>query len=283
MKYSLILAVFFVITFRIALDAEDDHAFKFTPYFKAATGTELGVDQSYSTLGLVTCYPIQCCSQLQLYNDICWHHFLKGENAFSIDTGLEWGDCDYSFGGYLGYDYRRHHGCAFDQISFGLQMEYCCWLVAFNLNTPLRNEATLCFSTFNYSGGFRAILKEFEAAYRIISLTIGRSFCSCLPGTEIAIGIEPYFLLTESKNLCGRKQKGAGGKARFLFNMCNGLNVEASISHDNIFQSRAQIILEIDLLQLFCQDSTNCCLLNKTFSRQKIIALKRRESWCHNW
>jgi hypothetical protein len=311
MKFSLMASVFFALVIWNTIHAQNENNLMLRPYLEVAAGTEPGVDEAYSTLGLFTNYPTSfsiCDSRLQLYNDICWQHFLKGSNGLSVEGGFSWDARDQSFGGYIGYDWRRRGGHSFDQISVGFQADWCCWAISLNLNNPLLKESIICFNVFDFEGEYRAIFKEFEATYRIVSMNISRSFCTCWPGLsglEVVIGFEPYILMTDSKNLYGRRQKGSGGKARFLFNICGALNVEASISHDTIFHNRAQIVLGIDLLQLFCAGGASCAgsasyagsakgtggldsfegiyYGNHTFRRQKVVASKHRESWKYNW
>lgn len=260
-----------------------------SPYFEMAAGTALGVKQTYFTLGNFTSILLTdlttSSSRLSFYNDTCWHHFLKGTNGASVESGIIRGNDFRSFGGYIGYDWRRWDGHSFHQISGGFQMKCCPWEVFLNFNCPLQNDITICSAQFEYEGGYNASLIEFDATYRIISVNVARSFCTCLPNIGVTVGIEPYFLESESKKLCSRNRKSWGGKARLLFNVCCSLNVEASISHDSIFNSRGQIVLGIDLLQLFCNCSNdnNCYNLPNIFRRQRLIAIKHKESWKHNW
>lgn len=257
------------------------------PYIDLASGTELGVTQAYSSLGLFTCVPTNVSnssSHLWLYTDVCWHHFLKGTNGASGEGGFLWGNNERFFGAYVGYDWRRWRGNSFDQISAGVQMKCCPWEVCANVNCPLREKAIICCSVFKFDGGFKSTLKEFDAAYGVASITIARYFCTCLPCVNFAFGIEPYYLWSGNRNICSRDRNGWGGRGKLLFNVCGALNIEVSVSHDNIFESRAQIAVGIDLLQLFCGCSCdNSCYLHKAFQRQRVVAVKRKESWKHNW
>lgn len=255
------------------------------PYLEMTAGTGLGVNQAYSTLGVLTTIPISisiASHPLLFYNDTCWHRLLKGTNAASLEGGFIWKNELRSFCGYIGYDWRRRSGHSFHQISGGFQINCSPWDVNVNLNYPLQSEINCCSAVFNYDAGYMASVNEFNATYRICSVNIAGSFCTCLPNLCFSVGLEPYFLMSGSKNLSNRIKKGWGGKARVLFNLDTALHIEASISNDKIFNSRAQIVLGIDLLQFF-KKSSCCCFSFNSFKRQKLIAIKHIDSWQYNW
>lgn len=286
MRRYIFIILFLTFKFWLAaeIEEEDSSFVGFRPYLEMSAGKEIGVDQSYSTLGVLTCFPISSCPRLQLYNDLCWHHFLKGSNGASVDFGIEYGDDELSYGGYIGYDWRRWRGNSFDQISAGVQMQYCCWEIAVDLNYPLQDKRRICFAHFDWDWGFHATFEEFEATYRILSINFSRLFSTCIPCIDFGIGVQPYYLISNGKNCICDRQKGGGCKARFLFDLYRAIEVEASISYDSIFRSRAKIVLEIDLFKLFCDNLCNeNCDLFRIFSRQKVVALKKRESWERNW
>lgn len=256
------------------------------PYFELAAGEEIGVNQSYTTLGVITTIPTRIAttnSRLWLYTDSCWYHLIKGTNGASIEGGFVWGNERMAWGGYLGYDSRRWHQNSFNQVAWGLQMMCGCWQVFCNFYCPLQDERIICDTTFDYPGGFRARVKDFDSTYYLSSINITRAFNTCIPCVCGAFGIEPYYLNTKSKSLCGKSEQAWGGRFRLLLNISEIIKVEASVSHDKIFNSRAQVVLGIDLMQAYRCSCDPIFPLYKTFRRQGLVAIKHRESWEHNW
>jgi hypothetical protein len=284
--FRLLILTFFVIVGAFSPLKGNDKLFLSRPYFEIATGNEIGVNQSYATLGVITTIPTRFKSstpRLWLYGDSNWTHFIKGTNGASVEGGFVWGNEDISWNGYVGYDVRRWHHSSFSQIASGLQMSYGCWQIFYNLYCPLQDDVVFCSTRFKYSGGFKATLKDFDATYRIASINISRSFNTCVPCICGAMGIEPYYLRSGSKNICNDIEKSWGAKLRFLLNISETIKLEASISHDKIFHTRAQVVLGIDLLQAYRCSCESTYPLYKSFRRQGLVAIKHRESWKRNW
>lgn len=255
------------------------------PYLEFSAGSQPGVNQSYSTLGVMAYLPIykfSNYSRIGSYTDVCWFHFLKGTNAASIEEGLIWQTNYCCFGAYLGYDWRRWDNHSFNQVSYGLTMTCCNWNLRLNMNYPLEKEHIICYTVCDYEAGYRSIFTKYDATYRTLSLTIARSFCTNLSCLDFSAAIEPYYISTNSRDQCGHNEKSWGGKIRFLFDLSDMFHAELSISQDKIFNTHSQITIGIDLLKAFsnCSCAYPC---SSVFQRQKIVPIKRKE-WCwQNW
>lgn len=264
----------------------EDKCFLARPYVEIAAGTDIGVNQSYSTLGVITTFPTNITnsvSRLWLYTDASWYHLIKGSNGATVEGGFVWGNDYTAFGGYTGYDCRRWHHNSFSQIVGGIQMMRGCWQVFVNLYCPLQDEVVFCSTKFRYSGGFRATLRDFDATYRMASINITRTFNTCIPCVSGVIGLEPYYMRSGSQHICDKIEQSWGGKLRFLLNISDIFKVEANVSHDKIFNTRAQVVLGIDLLQAFNCSYDPVCPLYHAFKRQTLVPIKHRDSWQYNW
>lgn len=257
----------------------------FRPYLEISAGSLPGVNESYSTLGVITCLPIYTfCnnSSLLSYTDVCWFHFLKGTNGASIEEGVIWSTNCCDFGCYLGYDWRRWDNHSFNQIAWGLLMTCNNWNLRFNMLYPIENEYVICSSSCVYEGGYKFRSKEYDATYQVISLSLGRSFCTKFCDITLSAAIEPYYTSTKSKNLCGCNEKSWGGGIYLLLDMCQMLHAEVFISQDRIFKTNAQVTIGIDLLEAF--SSCSCaCSFYPLFQRQKVVPVKHKESCQYNW
>lgn len=253
------------------------------PYIEYAAGKEIGVDHGYTTLGVYASTALSTASannHLWAYADGNWHYLDNNTNAASIEAGFVRGNDDLSYGGYVAYDTRRWHKNSFDQVTGGFQLISCPWQLILNASIPTCNERTRCHTSFHYEGGYKASVKNFDAAYSVFSALVARNFYIGTPYADLALGVEPYYLETHSKHIPHHDKRAWGAKGRLLFDW-SPFNLEASVSHDKIFHARAQVVVGLDILRAY---NSNCgCALYRSFRRQQIVPIKHSEQWKWNW
>jgi hypothetical protein len=261
---------------------EADNNVTINPYVEVC-GKQLGVDQGFSTLGLFSSYnnPKLFSPHLSLYNDLSWYHLINGTNAGSLEAGYLWDSEKITYGSYIAYDVRRWHKNSFDQLSIGSQLILCPWHFLFNISFPFQNEQTNFRSCFHFEGGFHASMRNCDITYRMISATFIREICTPNPCIKLAVGIEPYYLLSGSRN-CWKKDKSSLGTNLRIFLDYSPFNVEANLSYDNVFKTCSQIVIGFDLSYLF-NNLCSCSQPRRTYRNRRFVPLKNEEYWNYNW
>lgn len=224
----------------------------------------------------------------QLNND--WHpfidlrgHYLSSHGHWAANAGLgaRWQKCcDGILGAYVFYDYREGKHCDFHQVGPGLEYFGGCFDVRLNGYFLVGSDSHTRRHVFDdYIGPFRMTCKHVERATGGGNLEFGRDIytCGCL-GFYGALGTY-YYHHRGSDNFWG-------GSARFLVRYTEYFSIEAKVTYDRHFHTKAQGIFTLTLpfnLCNACQACENCLLWQPVVRNDVIILDQRKCCWSTNF
>ncbi|MCE5317684.1 MAG: inverse autotransporter beta domain-containing protein [Parachlamydia sp.] len=213
--------------------------------------------------------------------DLRGHYLSHGHWAANAGLGMRWlQPCSENiWGTYLFYDYREGRDGHFHQIGPGLEYLGSCFDVRLNGYFPVGSHTHSRKHLFDdYIGPFRMTCREFERAKGGANLELGLPIYRCgLLEFYGALGTY-YYHHRDSANFWG-------GSARFLFRYTEYFSVEARVTYDRDFHTKAQGIFTLTLpFDLFNDCGCGNCLLWQPVVRNDVIILNHRNCcWTKNF
>ena len=209
--------------------------------------------------------------------------FLEGKRwAWNVGALLRWYDvetCSY-FGMNIFYDYRD--GCYgnFQQVGLGFEAYLPCFTLTGNAYVPVGKKCAYGPKHVydDYEDGYVATCRETELAMCGFNLEIGREYCinECF---MLHPGIGPYYFSS-----CDKSSWGVRFRTRFRYTSRFGIDFQ--LTHDSIFNTRAQALFYISFpIGIGSEDC--CCdpcdFFLEPVDRFDIIPLGKCCSWEWNW
>lgn len=247
-------------------------------------GDLITVDEDYAGARLFIEAPEECC--IRPYLDLNGYRFRKekhwaasGGLGFSADLGCcYWGLVN------VFYDYRQ--GCfgPFNQIGVGLAIGNPFWTLRVNGYHPFKDHRSGKLHRFDFGDGFVATCRHREYAYTGVDgeleFTLWRN---CY--FDLYLGMGGYYYKNDKADDFG------GGLARVGMSLFDYLTLECRTSYDNVFHSRVQGMVSLDIpldLLFSCGNGDPCCRDNcwdiaRSYRRNNIVQVKDCCQWTWNW
>lgn len=244
-----------------------------------STGKYISIDQDYSEIGLFA--PLSISSCYNPFFDIHGYRFNDGKWAASTGFGIRRDLCECSALGINAYyDYRKGKcsGHDFHQLGFGFEWLNNCWDVRVNGYFPFLRTQASHFHLFDQLGdGFFATCRSSEYAYSGFDAEFGMPLLSHC-GLNLYAAAGPYYYSRSHQN------HFFGGYGRLELDWRSILSLQIRMSHDNVYSTNVQGIIQISFPLDFCWDNWGCDrLVNQPVRRNGIILMDRCCNWTWNW
>lgn len=215
----------------------------------AAAGQFIGQDRDYVQLGAFIAP--EPCGDWFFFSDL-QGYWLEG-NRFAANAGLgvRWFDrCNGRLiGANVYYDYFEGRHGGFNRIGIGLESLGECLDFRINGYLPVNDSVSSSGKTYTYPGGYSAILKEREFAYKGVDGEVGyQIYRGCDVDLYGAIG--PYYYHADDL------PKVYGGQLRLELRFLEFFTLEGLFSDDNHYHAKAQGKIGISIP---LESITSCC------------------------
>ncbi len=278
-KRTLIFLTIFAIS-----HADDTTGFPFQSVIslKETFGEEIGVDDSYTTIGL-NLASNEWSSYIPIA-DVRWHYLHCGDDALNSAVGFRFTPPDscHQGGLFAFYDYRRVNNQFFDQV--GGQIEYIGPYVELRLHGywPFRNERLLESTLYDeYVGDFFAISDEIAYTFRQLFFDVGKTFHfnRCL---ETYFSVGGYYIDSDPWSRVG------GGRGTLEVTLLSQLKGFVRASYDSHFRGRFSFGLELRFPLTWCgwcvsSNFDPCAPAYRPIRSQEIIPIEKECCWEWNY
>lgn len=241
----------------VGTSPENSYTIKELGIFSAVMGRTIGVDKGYGTIGYfgVIRGPD---SAFNRFLDLEVSYFEHSAWAASVGLGNRWIDpyMGRLWGAYVFYDYRAFDPGNFNQIGVGIETVGSCLDFRINGYLPVGKKEKLVdtqmFCTDDGSNYF-AISRAFRMAFAGADAEIGLHLWECGSWELYLAGGGYYLHHADAVNVWG-------GRGRVSLSWTEYCTLEAEITHDQFFKTRAQgaVTLTIPFMDFF-KSTTNDC------------------------
>lgn len=252
--------------------------------FGYAAGKYISIDKNYAEIGLFVPFSLTDCDFS--FIDARGYRFSNGKWASSLGFGIRNNISECSaIGVNAYYDYRRGESRNnFNQIGLGFEWLNCCWDFRINGYLPIsRKVQTSQFCSFNQLGdGFFATRRRIEYAYKGFDAEIGVPLM-CYGDFNLYGAVGPYYYSRTHRH------HFIGGQGRLELNWKSILSFQVRISHDKVYSTHVQGLIQISLpLDFLCSGfcgNNRCCqdFINQRVRRNGIILTDHCCNWKWNW
>lgn len=242
-------------------------------------GEGMGHDTRRASASFFYSQPVK---SIHPFLDLRAHYLSHHRWASNAGLGVRWEDAcaNRIWGANLYYDYREHRVGDFNQVGVGLESLGSCFDFRFNFYYPVGKKKQSHTKVFNdFIGPFEMTCREKVIAKRGASAEFGLPLyrCGCMQ-LYTALGAY-YYRYKHIVNFWG-------GIARVAFRYTEYLSIEAKVTYDKDFHTKAQGIFTLTLpFSLFtdCGCSESNCLLWQPVVRNDVIILNSGCCWSQNF
>ena len=250
-------------------------------------GRGIGYHQGYTTLKVFSLLTPEVNQFIPLL-DIRLHHFDNNKYACNMGLGARYfySSLDMAFGANLYYDYRQTNHTTFNQIGLGFEILDPFWSLRLNAYLPLGHKE--CYRSKvvfdDFEGDHAIIRKKYEVALKSIDIDL-EAFLYRWEDFCFYSSIGAYYLRTKFY-----PSQALGGQFRLTLIYNEYVNLEAVITHDTIFKTRAQVQVGFSIpfdyqLNQACEDCFSFIkgLMTRPIKRRDIIATNKHDRWWWNF